>query len=200
LVDVVIVGPGVPVDLLIRQNLIHRRPPEVAVGDFLGVVQAEGDLANIPRINGGTVPGGDFIGERRLPVDEILPRFIVRGGRGGVDFGRDPPVEVVVGKGDGFGDGPAGVLERNARQAVAGVPGVFDAAGRFDVQKLAASPFRRPGEKALLGSFVRNGKPASAIVSGVPGIVPSCARLLQVRYTSAGSVPHSGGKYFFRHR
>ena len=94
------------------------------------------------RVRRRTVPRSDLLGKRRLPVGEILPRFIVRGGRGGVDFGRDPPVEVVVGEGDGFRDGVIRVLERDTRHAVAVIPCVF-AVARFDVQKLAASPFRR---------------------------------------------------------
>ena len=45
-VDVVIFGRAVPLDLFIGQHLIHRRPPEVAVGDFAVLVETEGDLAD----------------------------------------------------------------------------------------------------------------------------------------------------------
>ena len=103
-------GNDVPFHLLVRQNLIHRRPPEVAVGDLLRVVQSEGDLANIPRINGCPVPGRNPVEESGPPIDEVLGRFPARRAGGCVDLGRDPPVEVVVGKGDGLRHGPGGIF------------------------------------------------------------------------------------------
>ena len=135
--------------LFIRQNLIHRRPPEVAVGDvgsFFAVCEVpvafetEGNLPNVPRIRRRSVPGCDLIREGRLAVDEVL------GGVGAdrvVDLGRDPPVEVVVGEGNGDVGRFEGRAGFDLGRAVAVVPGVFDGVGRFDVQKLAASPFRR---------------------------------------------------------
>jgi len=87
LLDVVFFGNVIPRNLLVRQNLIDRRPPEVAVGNLAGVVQTQRNLPNIARNNGGTVPGGDFIGESGPPVDEVLGRFPARRAGGRVDFG-----------------------------------------------------------------------------------------------------------------
>ena len=91
--------PG-PRNLLVGEDLIDRRTPEVAVRDFAVLVQPKSNLPNIPGIRRGAVPGGDLVGQRRLAVDEVCARLVAGGGRVGFNFGRDLPVEVVVGEGD----------------------------------------------------------------------------------------------------
>ncbi len=101
----IIVALAVRAYLFVRQNLIDRGPPEVAVRDFAVLVQAQRNLPNIPRVRRRAVPRRDLVGQRRLAVDEVFRRLSARGGRVGIDVGCDPAVEEVVGEGDGFSDG-----------------------------------------------------------------------------------------------
>ena len=108
------------VDGFIRQELIDRGAPEVAVGKVkrrcglrAGLSEIEGDLA--------------------LVVDEdlgLLDRPI------GVRVERlaDPALVVVVGVLNHRGRRAAGVLERDLREPVAVIPGVLDACAVADLR------------------------------------------------------------------